>query len=60
MATGGIGGLFKNSTNRRHITGDGLSICKKHNINLVVIPYWDENRINYDYIMNAYYNLGGY
>ena len=32
MATGGIGGLFKNSTNRRHITGDGLSICKKHNI----------------------------
>ena len=34
MATGGIGGLFKNSTNRRHITGDGLSICKKHNIKL--------------------------
>ena len=25
--------------------------CKKHNINLVSIPYWDEGRINYDYIM---------
>jgi len=25
--------------------------CKKHNINLVLIPYWDEGRINYDYIM---------
>ena len=25
--------------------------CKKHNINLVVIPYWNEARVNYDYIM---------
>lgn len=39
MATGGIGGLFKNSTNRRHITGDGLSICKKHNIKLKNLNY---------------------
>lgn len=27
--------------------------CKKHNITLVIIPYWDEARINYDYIMKA-------
>lgn len=39
MATGGIGGLFKNSTNRRHITGDGLSIAKKNNIKLKNLDY---------------------
>ena len=27
--------------------------CKKHGITLVAIPYWDENRLNYDYIMRA-------
>ena len=27
--------------------------CKRHNIKLVIIPYWDESRINYDYIMKA-------
>ena len=26
--------------------------CKKNNIKLVLIPYWDENKITYDYIMN--------
>ncbi len=25
----------------------------KHNITLVIIPYWDEARITYDYIMKA-------
>lgn len=25
--------------------------CKKHNIKLVIIPYTDEARMNYDYIM---------
>ena len=25
--------------------------CKKHNINLILIPYWDEEMISYDYIM---------
>lgn len=34
--------------------------CFKHNIILIAIPYTDESRVNYDYIMNAYYNLGGY
>ena len=34
--------------------------CFKHNIILIAIPYTDEGRVNYDYIMNAYYNLDGY
>lgn len=33
--------------------------CKRHNIILIAIPYTDESIINYDYIMNAYYRLGG-
>lgn len=30
-----------------------LEYCKKNNIKLVIIPYWDENKIDYDYIMKA-------
>ena len=30
--------------------------CKKHNITLVLIPYWDEEIVTYDYIMK----LAGY
>jgi hypothetical protein len=33
--------------------------CRKHNIILIAIPYTEENKLNYDYIMNAYYSLGG-
>jgi hypothetical protein len=33
--------------------------CRKHNIILIAIPYTDESLIDYDYIMNAYYSLGG-
>jgi hypothetical protein len=29
--------------------------CKDHDINLVVIPYWDEAIVNYDYIVKAAY-----
>lgn len=25
--------------------------CKKHGITLILIPYYDEGRVNYDYIM---------
>ncbi|SKA77680.1 L-aspartate oxidase [Caloramator quimbayensis] len=39
LATGGIGGLFKNSTNQRILTGDGLSIAVKNNIKLKDIQY---------------------
>lgn len=34
--------------------------CKKHGIILLAIPYIDEGRIDYDYIMNLYYSKGGY
>lgn len=39
LATGGIGGLFKNSTNQRILTGDGLSIAVKNNIKLKDVEY---------------------
>lgn len=34
LASGGIGGLFKHSTNYRHLRGDALAICLKHGIAL--------------------------
>lgn len=34
--------------------------CRQHDIILVAIPYIDEMRITYDYIMEKYYALGGY
>ena len=34
FATGGIGGLYKNSTNFKHLTGDAIAISLKHNIEL--------------------------
>ena len=33
--------------------------CREHNITLLAIPYYDEGKIDYDYIMNAYYILSG-
>lgn len=39
FATGGIGGLYKNSTNFKHLTGDALAISLKHNIELMHIDY---------------------
>ncbi|MBQ2964979.1 MAG: L-aspartate oxidase [Clostridia bacterium] len=39
LATGGIGGLFKHSTNYRHLTGDAIALALKHNINLQHIDY---------------------
>ena len=29
--------------------------CQNHGIKLVIIPYWDEGRITYDYIWKAAY-----
>lgn len=34
FATGGIGGLYKHSTNYRHLTGDAVAISVKHRIKL--------------------------
>ena len=39
LATGGIGGLFKHSTNYRHLTGDALALALKHNIKIQHIDY---------------------
>lgn len=38
-ACGGIGGLYKHSTNFRHLTGDALAISLKHNIELENVDY---------------------
>lgn len=39
LATGGIGGLYRHSTNFHHLTGDSLAIAIKHNIRLKNIDY---------------------
>lgn len=39
LATGGIGGIFKNTTNQRHITADGIYVAIKNNIQLGNIEY---------------------
>jgi len=46
---GGARGLYQqkfNDTQKREY-------CQKHGYTLVCIPYWDENRLDYDYIMRA-------
>lgn len=46
---GGAKGLYQQQYN------DKLKVeyCQKHGYTLIAIPYWDENRINYDYIFSA-------
>ncbi len=39
LATGGIGGNYRHSTNFKHLTGDGIEIAKKHNIELKNLDY---------------------
>ncbi|MDE6505685.1 MAG: FAD-binding protein [Eubacterium sp.] len=39
LATGGIGGLFNNSTNYPHITGDSFALALKHGIELQDLNY---------------------
>lgn len=39
LACGGLGGIYKHSTNYRHITGDALAIAKNHGIRLEHIAY---------------------
>ena len=46
---GGFAGLRKQQYNDMK----KREYCKKHQIPLIIIPYWDEGRINYDYIMRA-------
>lgn len=46
---GGAGGLRKQQYNDMQ----KRLYCKNHGITLVAIPYWDQNIVNYDYIMRA-------
>ncbi|MBQ2115536.1 MAG: FAD-dependent oxidoreductase, partial [Lachnospiraceae bacterium] len=39
LATGGVGGLYRHSTNFRHLTGDALAIALRHNIEVRDINY---------------------
>ena len=39
FATGGIGGLFRHSTNFRHLTGDAIAIAIKHGVELKDVDY---------------------
>ena len=39
LATGGIGGTYKHSTNFKHLTGDGVEIARRHNIELKNLDY---------------------
>lgn len=39
LACGGLGGLFRHSTNFRHITGDAIAIALKHGIALQNVDY---------------------
>ncbi len=39
LACGGLGGLYKNSTNFPHITGDALGIAMKHQVALEHLDY---------------------
>ena len=45
---GGVSGLNK----QQYYDMQKREYCKKHGIKLILIPYWDENLISYDYIMN--------
>ena len=39
FATGGVGGLYRHSTNFRHLTGDALAVSIRHHIELKDINY---------------------
>ena len=39
LASGGVGGLYKNSTNFKHLTGDALAISLKHDIEVKDMSY---------------------
>lgn len=39
LATGGIGGLYRHSTNFKHLTGDAVAIAIKHEVELKDINY---------------------
>ena len=48
---GGYNGLRKQQYNDMR----KRQYCRDHNIKLVIIPYWDQARVNYDYILKSAY-----
>ena len=46
---GGLAGLRK----QQYYDMKKREYCAKHGIKLVLIPYWDEGKITFDYIMKA-------
>lgn len=46
---GGMSGLRKQQANDMK----KREYCKAHGIKLIAIPYWDDERLNFDYIMHA-------
>ena len=46
---GGYSGLRKQQYNDMK----KRQYCQKNNLNLVIIPYWDQGRVDYDYILKA-------
>lgn len=39
LATGGVGGLFADSTNFRSLTGDGVAVCLRHGVECEHLDY---------------------
>lgn len=39
LACGGIGGLYKHSTNYSHLTGDGINVARMHGVRLENLDY---------------------
>lgn len=48
---GGSRGLYQQQYNDRL----KREYCKAHGYKLIAVPYWDENILDYDYIMKAAY-----
>jgi hypothetical protein len=45
---GGARGVSKQQYNDQK----KIEYCNQHHIKLIIIPYWEENQITYDYIMH--------
>lgn len=49
---GGSKGLYR----QKHNDTKKREYCLRHNYKLVIIPYWEESFVDYDYIMKAAYD----
>lgn len=39
LASGGIGGIYRHSTNYRHLTGDGVAVAIRHGVKVKDVDY---------------------